>query len=202
MSLIAIIVLFVVLAVVWRLVRLAVRLVLLFATLAAVVIYACAHSASDSTNDLPAAQNGRVARVADGDTLTVLSGHDRVRVRMLGIDAPESSSTRYGRPDCGGQAAKASLRRLARRATRVRVRTDPASGDVRDRYGRRLGYVETRRGRDLGEAQLEAGMAVVYRYRDRAFSRLARYQQAQAQARDAKRGVWQACHGRFHAPRR
>jgi hypothetical protein len=54
--------------------------------------------------------------------------------------------------------------------TSVRLATDPPSGDTRDRYGRPLAYVDSRRG-DLGERQLRAGLATVYRYRDRRVSR-------------------------------
>jgi endonuclease YncB( thermonuclease family) len=202
MTLTALVVLLVVLAVVWRLVRIVVRLVLLALVVGAVLWYAGEHTRVDRAHDAPIAQSGLVVRVADGDTLTVLTAKGRVRVRLLGIDAPESSSTRLGRPDCGGQEATASLRRLARRGTRVRLRTDPGSGDVRDRFGRLLAFADTRDGRDVGEAQVAAGRATVFRYRGRRFSRLARYQDARARARAQRRGAWKRCDGRFHAPGR
>jgi micrococcal nuclease len=145
-----------------------------------------------------ASDEGRVVRVADGDTLTVRSGGEDVSVRLLGIDAPESSTTRLGRTDCGGDAAERSLRRRAQ-DVRVRLVTDPGSGDTHDQYGRLLAYVDGPEG-DLGEAQLRAGHALVYRYRDRRFSRLGRYRRAQAAARTRRSGAWDACGGRFHAP--
>ena len=67
------------------------------------------------------------------------------------------------------------------------------SGDVRDRYGRLLAYADGPHG-DLGEAQLRAGLALVYRHRGRTFSRLARYRRAQAAARARRLGIWSACH--------
>jgi micrococcal nuclease len=33
---------------------------------------------------------GKVVRIADGDTVTILVGGNQVRVRLFGIDAPES----------------------------------------------------------------------------------------------------------------
>ena len=202
MTLTALVVLLVVLVVVWRLVRIAVRLILLALIVGAVLWYAGEHTRADRALDPPAAHTGRVVRVVDGDTLTVLTAHGRERVRLLGIDAPEASSTRLGRPDCGGRAATTKLRRLLPRGTRVRLTTDPGSGDVRDRYDRLLAFADTRDGRDAGEAQLAAGMAVIYRYDDRRFSRLARYRDAQARARAQRRGAWKRCAGRFHAPGR
>jgi endonuclease YncB( thermonuclease family) len=126
-----------------------------------------------------------------------------VRARLLGIDTPEGSALRYGRPDCGGQAATDALRRVARpggHGVRVRLVSDPHFGDVKDAYGRTLAYVDGPHG-DLGEAQLRAGTAVIYRYHGRRFSRLPRYQRAQADARAQHCGAWATCHGRFHAAR-
>ena len=202
MTLTALVVLLVVLAVVWRLVRIAVRLILLTLIVGAVLWYAGEHTRADRAHDPPAAQSAFVVRVADGDTLTVLTSRGHERVRVLGIDAPESSSTRYGRPDCVGRAATTELRRLVARGTRVRLTTDPGSGDVRDRHGRYLAYVDTRDGRDVGRAQLAAGMAIVYRYDGRRFSRLAGYQRTERVARARRRGAWSACHGDFHTGRR
>jgi endonuclease YncB( thermonuclease family) len=79
----------------------------------------------------------------------------------------------------------------------VRLATDPRSGDTRDRYGRLLAYIDSRRG-DLGERQLRAGLATVYRYRDRRFSRLDRYREAEKDARADGRASWSACSGDFH----
>jgi endonuclease YncB( thermonuclease family) len=178
------------------LVRVAIRFVLA-AALAAVGVLVINHLGDDPPRTGSAqGQNGRVIRVADGDTVTVRVGRRDLHVRLLGIDAPEATTLRFGRADCGGQAASRHLRRLAIPAGHgigVRVRTDPASGDVRDKYGRTLAYLDGPRG-DLGEAQLRAGQAVVYRYRRRRFSRLARYRAAQTAARRARRGTWAACH--------
>ena len=142
-----------------------------------------------------------IERVVDGDTVRVRRGDETITVRLLGVDSPESSALRYGRPDCGGRAASAGLKRLARPGQRVRVITDPRSGDTVDQFGRTLSYLDLG-GQDLGEGQLAAGMAIVYRYQRRRFSRLARYQAAQDRARTCRSGVWTACGGDFHSARR
>jgi len=65
--------------------------------------------------------------------------------------------------------------------------------------GRLLAYVDSRLG-DLGERQLRAGLASVYRYRGRRFSRLGRYQRTEDDARDDRRATWSSCGGGFHSP--
>ena len=139
----------------------------------------------------------RIVRVIDGDTLVARAAGRRVTVRLLGIDAPE---THGGTAECGGRAATRQLSRLAPASSRVRLVTDPGSGDTHDRYGRLLAFVDSPRG-DLGEGQLRAGLAYVYRYRGRRFSRLDGYRRAQARARAALRANWSGCAGDFHSAR-
>jgi hypothetical protein len=110
MSLIAIIVLVVVLVVVWRLVKLVVRLALLL-----LLIGAGAWYASDTPADAPT-QGAQTLHVADGDTLTVSTASGRERVRLLGIDSPESlehpaRATGLRRARCGRQPAPPRPRR-------------------------------------------------------------------------------------------
>lgn len=137
---------------------------------------------------------GPVVSVADGDTLTVLAGGRRVRVRLLGIDAPESSSLRYGRPQCGGAAAKAALSRWRLRHPVVTVRTDRTQ-DSTDRYGRTLAYV-TAGNESAQAALLTAGLAKVYVYdRTRPFQRAGHYRALAAHARAQRAGVWSTCGG-------
>jgi len=61
-----------------------------------------------------------------------------------------------------------------------RLVSDP-SQDSRDRYGRRLGYLEVA-GRDVAETQIRRGWATVYVYQQRRFARYERYRAAQADA--------------------
>jgi endonuclease YncB( thermonuclease family) len=138
---------------------------------------------------------GRVVRLVDGDTIIVRARDRSLTVRLLGVDTPE---THGGPVECGGPAASRHLARLAPPGSRVRLVPDPDSGDTHDRYGRLLAYVDNHRG-DLGEHQLRAGLAYVYRYRGRRFSRLERYRRAEDDAGARRRGIWSACAGDFHA---
>ena len=140
--------------------------------------------------------------MVDGDTLVVrLRDARRVRVRLIGIDTPETK-----RPDfpveCGGPQASAAMRRLALRGEGPRARGreivlvgDP-SQDAEDRFGRLLAYVDADDGaggrRDIGRALVKAGWARVVAY-DGAFRRQRAYEAAQAAARRRGDGVWGRC---------
>ena len=140
----------------------------------------------------------RVVRVVDGDTVVASTGGRRVTVRLLGIDTPE---THGGAVECGGAAATRQLSRLAPAGARVRLITDRRSGDARDRYGRLLAYVDGPQG-DIGERQVRAGLAYVYRFHGRRFSRVDRYRRAETTARAHRRATWSRCAGDFHSTRR
>jgi micrococcal nuclease len=128
---------------------------------------------------------GRVVRVVDGDTVDVaLPGGRRERVRLIGIDAPEPSSS-----ECFARQATARARTLAE-GKQVRLVADP-SQDRRDRYRRLLAYVDLQSG-DLGRRLLADGFARVYVYRT-PFRRLAEYERAESAARAGGRGLWGAC---------
>lgn len=91
-----------------------------------------------------------VASVVDGDTLEVSRGSEVERVRLLGVDSPESGS-------CEADAASAAIAALVLSQT---VSLQRAGGEERDRDGRILAYVGLADGRDAGLTQVEAGYAI------------------------------------------
>jgi len=91
---------------------------------------------------------GRVVKVADGDTLTVLVNKTQIRVRLDGIDAPER-----------GQAfGKRSQQSLADMCAAKQARVEDRG---RDRYGRTIGRVHCG-GIDANSEQVRRGMAWVF----------------------------------------
>jgi len=86
-----------------------------------------------AVSPLPAGTDGTVRRVVDGDTLVV----DALRVRLIGVDTPETV-----KPDspieCYGPEASAATKALLPAGTRVRLVSDV---EKQDRYGRELRYV-------------------------------------------------------------
>jgi micrococcal nuclease len=137
---------------------------------------------------LPAGQ-GRVVRVVDGDTLVVhIAGADE-RVRLLGIDTPESVAP--DRPvECFGKEASGRTAQLLPPGTVVRLERDV---EARDRYRRLLAYV-TRVDDDtfVNLALLEEGFADVLVIEPNG-AHAAAFAVAMGSARDAGRGMWGAC---------
>ncbi|HEX5582422.1 thermonuclease family protein [Gaiella sp.] len=123
-----------------------------------------------------------VARVNDGDTLTLTSG---AKVRLVQIDAPELTT------DCYGRAAREALAELTPEGTRVGLVTDPAL-DEHDRYGRLLRYVlvgET----DVNVVLVRRGAASPYFFRNERGEHADELLDAVEAARDERRGFWDAC---------
>ena len=129
-------------------------------------------------------EEGVVARVADGDTITVITPNQtKLRIRMLGIDAPETpKGTKFpGQPY--GTEAEAALRQLVD-GKRVRVEIYGT-----DRYKRLLATIFIEEN-DINLAMIEAGLAEVYRGPESGDSYRPQYQAAEAAARAARKGMW------------
>ena len=116
---------------------------------------------------------GRVVRVADGDTLTVLVSNQQVRVRLQGIDAPESAQA-------FGTRSKQAL------SDKVFGKDVRLAWAGKDRYGRVLGDVYAG-GRWVNLEMVAEGWAWHY-VRYSSDKRLA---DAEAAARAARLGLWQ-----------
>ena len=129
-------------------------------------------------------EEGLVARVADGDTVTVITPNQtKLRIRMWGIDAPETpKGTKFpGQPF--GTAAEASLKQLVE-AKRVTVEIYGV-----DRYKRLLATIFVD-GKDMNLAMIEVGLAEVYRGPESGNPYKQQYQAAEDAARAAKKGMW------------
>jgi micrococcal nuclease len=124
-----------------------------------------------------------VVRVIDGDTLVLRTRGRPARVRLIGVDAPET----WLRHDCFGAEATRALRRLTPPGSAVRTTGD---AEPRDRYGRRLLYLWTPRGMLVNAALVREGfaraMAVPPDIRYAAVLR-----EAEDAARRARSGLWQ-----------
>lgn len=135
-----------------------------------------------------------VVRVVDGDTVVaVVAGTStRLRVRLIGVDTPET--VKPNAPvACFGRQASELVRRLLD-DQRVRAAYEP--GGRRDRFGRELWDVWLADGRFLQAVLVTAGAARAYPYRPQVrYAELLR-RLAQA-ARFARRGLWgPPCDGR------
>lgn len=134
---------------------------------------------------------GTVDRVVDGDTLVARIDGERVRVRLLGVDAPELAAG-YGAPECHGREAAAAAEELLPRGARIALRTDPSQG-AEDRFGRLLAEVTVAGdARTVNERLIADGDAVVFRGDGRARLQPA-LRAAERRARDTGLGLWSSC---------
>ena len=123
---------------------------------------------------LPEEFSGKVIGVTDGDTLTVLRGRSPVKIRLQGIDCPESGQ------DFGSRAKSLTSELSFGQAVKVQ-------GHGLDRYGRTVADVILPDGRSLNQELVREGVAWWFRKyapHDSTLSRL------EAEARAAKRGLW------------
>ena len=142
----------------------------------------------------------KITAVVDGDTIKVRTARGRrLRVRLIGIDTPE---TKPGTPfECGGVKATANMKRLSFKRGRGRsvlLTTDPSQSRS-DRFGRLLAYAKVDSGKTLQLEQIKAGWSPAYVY-EKPFERLAQFRAAEAAARRTGLGVWGMCAGNFHLP--
>ena len=127
----------------------------------------------------------QVVRVIDGDTIQVCCVFaDRVKVRYIGVDIPETHHPMRGVEHYGSEAAEAN-RKL------VDGKTVSLEFDVeqRDRYGRLLAYVFLKDGTFVNAWLVENGYAAVMtippNVKDQEL-----FLKLQREAREARRGLW------------
>jgi len=140
-----------------------------------------------------------VVRVVDGDTFhCTLSNGEEVKVRLIGVDTPESADNPKARRDSErtgqsleeiikmGRQAKEFTKRLLPKGEKVYLEFDVQKTD---KYGRLLAYVWLSDGRMLNEVLIREGYAQVYtippnvKYQER-------FLEAQRYARENRKGLW------------
>ena len=123
-----------------------------------------------------------VERVVDGDTIIV---QEVGRVRLIGVDTPETVNPR--RPvECFGREASAFAKRMLE-GQRVRLEYDQ---DRTDRYGRTLAYVYLPNGAFVNAELVRQGYGHAYtRFPFRYLDDFRRYER---DARQRQRGLWGA----------
>lgn len=132
----------------------------------------------------------KVLEVTDGDTIAVEKGGERVRVRMMGMDTPERTTTRNGQIEhYGEEAARFAERLIEESGWEVSLTYDQVTTD---KYGRDLAYVWLKDGRLMNAVMVAEGYAYSYtsspkpKYVD-LFLGLMR------EAREQERGLWRVC---------
>lgn len=129
-----------------------------------------------------------VVKIVDGDTFDIDIpdvNHNYTRIRLLGVDSPETkslySSVMYFGPEAAEFAEKSALGKQAKIYLEEH--------NTRGKYGRLLAYIQLPDGRFLNEVLLAEGFA----YADLRFrhSLYQKYKQLESSARRQQKGLWE-----------
>jgi micrococcal nuclease len=152
-----------------------------------VVVGTGTRGASASVVSGPRERTAVLAEVSDGDTLELRDG---TRVRLIGIDTPETQHPEFG-DECYGHAATRFARRLLQPGDRVRLVLDV---ETRDRYGRLLAYVYRASDDLFVNAEIvRQGCAYVSTIPPNV-AHAEQFRHLAAGAREARRGLWSKCY--------
>lgn len=127
-----------------------------------------------------------VTKVVDGDTFWVDNGSEKgIKIRLIGVDAPESRNVFKKKKAYFGTEAKDHLKMLLK-DKRVRLEKDI---DSLDRYGRTLSYVYLEDGTFLNAELVKNGYASIMTVPPNVkFAEL--FLTLQREARENNRGLW------------
>jgi micrococcal nuclease len=125
-----------------------------------------------------------VYRVIDGDTFVVKHGSVKLKIRLVGIDAPEASISKHR---AGQPFSRQSTHHLS---SMILNKTVDVKSYGSDRNARALGEVLLLNGKNVNLEMVQAGLAEVYRGKAAAGLDMAPYWKAEEEAKAAKRGAW------------
>ncbi|MHB8918681.1 MAG: thermonuclease family protein [Desulfocucumaceae bacterium] len=126
----------------------------------------------------------RVARVIDGDTFEIANRGKPERVRLIGVDTPESVKPDSPVEPYGIEASKYTKELIGGKMVRLEFDVQE-----RDKYGRLLAYVYLEDGTMVNAKLLEEGMAVIMTIPPNV--RMAdTFLKIQRKAREEKKGLW------------
>jgi len=126
-----------------------------------------------------------VTSVLDGDTFRIKYEGKTQSIRLLGIDAPESTKTRYKYLECFGTEAKNYLKSLIDKK-KITFQFD-SSQDQKDMYDRLLAYVYLD-DELINQKMIEDGYAKEYTYKT-AYTYQSPFKQAEQSAQDQQLGL-------------
>lgn len=127
-----------------------------------------------------------VIRVVDGDTVDVEINEQSERVRLIGLNTPETVDPR--RPvECFGIEASNKAKSILS-GQKVKIEMDVTQG-TRDKYGRLLAYVFLPDGTLFNKMMIEDGYGHEYTYHT-PYKYQKEFKAAEVQARESKKGLW------------
>lgn len=174
-----------------------------FCVLMAVAAFLLDHSCVSRRPDKPAksvqlqnsadiqkyhARRFTVVKVVDGDTIDIDipdANFPHTRIRLWGVDTPETKDPRTGPMFFGKEASEFTTKLALGKQVTIYLEKEKNS---RDKYRRLLAYVQLPEGKFLNEELLADG----YAYADTRFKHTYynKYKQLESLARKQKKGLW------------
>lgn len=136
-----------------------------------------------------------VARVVDGDTIVVNIAGTDTRIRLIGVNTPETVDPRTP-VECFGKQASDFLKAMLPVGTMVRLQSDPTQANT-DKYGRLLRYVYL--GDTLVDEEIiQEGYGYEYTY-DLPYQFQKEFRESEEYARSGQLGLWSTttCNGQL-----
>lgn len=130
----------------------------------------------------------KVVNVVDGDTIDVLIGDKTERIRLIGLDTPETVDPRK-EVECFGIEASNKAKETLLNKT-ISLESDDTQGD-KDNYSRLLRYVFLENGTNFNKQMIEEGYGHEYTY-NLPYKYQQEFKDAEKQATTNKKGLWAA----------
>ena len=124
-----------------------------------------------------------VVRVVDGDTIVVQDGKEQRKIRLSGINTPETKDPRKPE-ECFGKEASYALKTL------ILGKNVEIDFQGKDKYNRDLGYVSLN-GKSINETMIEGGFAFHYDKYDHKYEN--KYENLEQNAISQGKGLWSYC---------
>ena len=141
-----------------------------------ILLFFCIVSLSSNNDSAQTVISGKVVKVADGDTITILNSENKqIKIRLYGIDAPEKAQD-------FGKISKNYMSEL------VAGKTIDVTVMNIDRYGRSVGRIKIDE-KEVAEEMLKAGLAWLYTYYCK-IPECNHWKELETQAKVAKVGLW------------
>jgi micrococcal nuclease len=126
----------------------------------------------------------KVSRVIDGDTFEIVNRGTKERVRLIGVDTPETVKPDSPAEPFGKEASDFTRKMIEGKMVRLEFDVQE-----RDKYGRLLAYVYLEDGTMLNSRLLEEGLASIVTIPPNV--RMAdTFLKIQRKARQEKKGIW------------
>jgi endonuclease YncB( thermonuclease family) len=165
---------------------------LLTLVFSALLVWLSQNPAINTSITTPLSQNQpglyTVTQFYDGDTIAVDMQGTEEKVRMIGVDTPETHDPRKS-VECFGKNASAFTKQLIGEQP-VRLEADPENTN-RDRYNRLLRYVYLPDDTLVNAEIIKQGYG--FAYTSFPFTKLDEFRQYETDARETGKGLWGSC---------